>query len=149
MLCGPWLAMASACMPSCCFTCKACNRALSTARSASTRLPIPVFSVSCNLVTKILCAESFFADEPSRASAALTRVIELVSRTSAEEAALWVARLVEFVMTILAPEMERFSEISVIVFWASASARKAMPLGSELSRILAPSNSAFRRIELI
>jgi hypothetical protein len=39
---GAWLAIDRACAPSCCLTCRACSFADSFARSASTRLPMPL-----------------------------------------------------------------------------------------------------------
>src|SRR6185437_16630183 len=52
-ICGAWLAIESAWAPNCCCTCRACSRALSLARSASTRLPTPEFNWSVSCETKV------------------------------------------------------------------------------------------------
>ena len=45
-LCGAWLAMDSDCTANCCLVCKLVSLALSSARSASTKLPNPSFTES-------------------------------------------------------------------------------------------------------
>src|ERR1700733_7580066 len=47
-------------MPSCCLVCRACNCALSAARSASTRSPTPLVKASVRVLTKFDCVWIWF-----------------------------------------------------------------------------------------
>ena len=76
MACGAWLAIDRACMPSCCLTCSDCNRALSCAMLASTRLPMPAVRVSDSFWVKVDWIENFAEPDDSLASAELTLVSE-------------------------------------------------------------------------
>src|SRR3982751_1907357 len=77
MVCGAWLAIDKAWMPSCCLTCSDCNRALSWAMLASTRLPMPAVRVSDSFWVKEAWIENLAAPDDSLARAELTLVSEL------------------------------------------------------------------------
>src|SRR5690606_13126562 len=70
-----WLAIDSAWTPSCCLVCRAWSFALSFARSASTRFPIPASTESCSFVMKFRCEPSDLEPVPSLGSAPETLAI--------------------------------------------------------------------------
>src|SRR6201991_4175601 len=72
MVCGAWLAIDRACTPNCCLTCNDWRLALSSAILASTRLPMPVVSVSDSFWVKVAWIENFAAPADNLASAPLT-----------------------------------------------------------------------------
>src|SRR3984885_4477444 len=90
MVCGAWLAIARAWMPSCCLTCSDCNLALSCAMLASTRLPIPAVRVSDSFWVKVAWIENFAAPDDSLARAELTLVREAWITPIRAEALAWV-----------------------------------------------------------
>src|ERR1700742_229470 len=77
MVCGAWLAIDRAWTPSCCLTCSDCSIALSCAMLASTRLPMPVVSVSDSFWVKVAWIENFAAPADNLASAEFTLVSEV------------------------------------------------------------------------
>ena len=93
------LAIDSAWMPSCCLVCRACNFALSLARSASTRLPTPASRLSCSLPTKPRCEASDFDPVPSVESALADPELRYVEAVIAAALA-WVP-MVEVVSILL------------------------------------------------
>src|ERR1700761_5068459 len=110
MVCGAWLAIDSAWIPSCCFTCRACRLALSCAMLASTRLPMPCVRVSDSFCEKVAWIENFAAPDDSLAKAELTLVSEDWIVATRVEALAWVEIVdVAFKVTI---EPDR------LIFWA-------------------------------
>ena len=77
-------------MPSCCLTCSDCNVALSCAMLASTRLPMPVVSVSDSFWAKVAWIENFAAPADNLARAELTLVSEVWIVAIRVEAFAWV-----------------------------------------------------------
>ena len=90
MVCGAWLAIDSAWMPSCCLTCSDCSEALSCAMLASTRLPMPVVSVSDSFWANVAWIENFAAPADNLARAELTLVSEVWIVATRVEALAWV-----------------------------------------------------------
>src|SRR3954462_13854075 len=123
MVCGPWLAMDRACTPSCCLTCRAWRVALSCARLASTRLPMPAVRVSDSFWEKVAWIENFAAPEDNLARAELTLVSEAWIVATKVEAFDWVEIVaVDFRVTI-APDSFMFWAAVVIRRVPSAEAR--------------------------
>src|SRR3984885_5238263 len=110
MVCGAWLAIARAWTPSCCLTCSDCNRALSCAMLASTRLPMPVVSTSDNFWAKVAWIENFAAPADSLASAELTLVSEVWIVAIKAEALAWVEIVAVDLMVTIEPDR--------LMFWA-------------------------------
>src|SRR5436190_195509 len=108
MVCGAWLAMDRAWMPSCCLTCSDCNRALSCAILASTRLPMPAVRVSDNFWVKVAWIENFAAPDDSLARAELTLVSEVCSTPIKAEALTWVETVAVDLRVTIAPDNLRF-----------------------------------------
>src|ERR1700754_1328817 len=145
MVCGAWLAIDRACTPSCCLTCKDCSIALSCARLASTRLPIPVVRVSDSFWTKVPWIENFAAPDDNLASAALTLVSELWIVATRDEALAWVEMVeVDFIVTIV-PDSDMFWAPVVIRRVPSAEAKAVIWLVEPSTR-LKPLNTAFLTI---
>src|SRR5471030_2134604 len=90
MVCGAWLAIDRAWMPNCCLTCKDCNDALSCAMLASTRLPMPVVSVSDRFWVKVAWIENFAEPDDNLAKAESTFVSEVWMVLIRAEALAWV-----------------------------------------------------------
>src|SRR6202000_220567 len=108
IVCGAWLAIDRAWMPSCCLTCSDCNWALSCAILASTRLPMPWVRVSDSFWVKVAWIENFAAPADNLASAPLTLVREVWSVAIKAEALAWVEIVaVDFKVTI-EPDKLRF-----------------------------------------
>src|ERR1700754_4675433 len=117
MVCGAWLAMDRAWMPSCCLTCSDWRRALSWARLASTRLPIPVVRVSDSFWAKVAWIENFAAPDDSLARAELTLVSEAWIVATRADALAWVETVaVDFRVT---------TEPDSFRFWAAVVMRRA------------------------
>src|SRR6478672_4397831 len=115
--------MERACTPSCCLTCSDCNRALSCAMLASTRLPIPAVKVSDSFWVKVAWIENLAAPDDSLARAELTLVSEAWITLIRAEALAWVETVeVDFKVTIV-PESDRFWAAVVTRRVPSADAR--------------------------
>src|ERR1700748_2170334 len=123
MVCGAWLAIDSAWMSSCCFTCRDCNLALSCAMLASTRLPMPDVRVSDSFWAKVAWIENFAAPDDSLARAELTLVSEVWIVATSVEALAWVEIVaVDFRVTIDPDKASFWAEV-VIRRLPSADAR--------------------------
>src|ERR1700755_2885691 len=116
MVCGAWLAIDRAWMPSCCLTCSDCNLALSCAMLASTRLPMPAVRVSDSFWVKVAWIENLAAPDDSLARAELTLVSEDWITLIRAEALAWV-EIVDVVFTVTI-------EPDSFMFWAWAVIRR-------------------------
>src|SRR3954462_13690130 len=116
MVCGCWLAIDSACTPSCCLTCSDWSLALSLAMLASTRLPIPAVSVSDSFWAKVAWIENFAAPADNLASAALTLVREFWIVATKVDALAWV-EIVEVAFTVTMVDDR-------LIFWAAVVMRR-------------------------
>src|ERR1700755_205454 len=103
-------------MPSCCLTCSDWRRALSWARLASTRLPIPVVRVSDSFWEKVAWIENFAAPDDSLARAELTLVSEAWIVATRVEALAWVEIVAVDVMVTILPDS--------FMFWAEVVIRR-------------------------
>src|SRR3569833_882781 len=106
--CGAWLAMERAWTPSCCLVCSAWSVALSLARSASTRLPMPVCRVSESLDTKFSCVVSALDLVPSWASEALTLLLQVSTGVIIAVAIAVVPSVSVALMVMIVPPRVRF-----------------------------------------
>src|ERR1700744_2428050 len=103
-------------MPSCCLTCSDCSEALSCAMLASTRLPMPVVSVSDRFWANVAWIENFAAPADNLARAELTLVSEDWMVATRVEALDWVEiDAVEAMVTIEPPRL---------IFWAWGGIRR-------------------------
>src|SRR6266700_4229502 len=139
---GAAFAIERAWMPNCCLTCSDWSLALSVAMSASTRLPIPAFSVSTSLEMNCSWIENFFTPEANLANAALTFWIErLIVPTMVE--ALAAVEIVEVLFTVtMEPDSFRVWPATVIFLVPPAEAR-AWKLAVVPSTMLVPLHDAF------
>src|SRR6201995_5025638 len=103
-------------MPSCCLTCSDCSEALSCAMFASTRLPMPVVSVSDRFWANVDWIENFAAPADNLARAALTLVSEDWIVATKVEALDWVE--MEAVEAKVTTEPDR------LIFWACEVMRR-------------------------
>ena len=105
------MAIDSVWMPSCCCTCNAVRLALSSAMSASTRLPTPSLRISISVVWNSVCNSSRLAETPSSATWELTETIADSIRVRAAEAA---ELLVRTVVSMPMPVGVRFWALTVM-----------------------------------
>src|ERR1700744_3370631 len=117
--------------------------ALSVAMSASTRLPMPVVSVSDNCETKLDWIENFFAPLDSLASAASTLLSEGSTGEITVQAESCVEIEADLPMVTMLPLRLMFSEATVMRCEPSADARAEMPPVDEPSIRLKPLKLAF------
>src|ERR1700748_2114008 len=140
MVCGDWLEMDRAWMPSCCLTCSDWSLALSWAMLASTRLPMPVVRVSDSFCEKVAWIENFAAPEDNWARAELTLVSEAWMVATSVEALAWVEIVAGYFKVTMLPDSFRFWAAVVMRRLPSAEA-SAVILVVEPSTRLKPLNT--------
>ncbi len=116
--------------------------------SASTRLPIPAFSESCSLPTKVWWFDRAVEAVPSLARAAETLLIEVSSVVSRFDAEVADAKVAELETETIEPPSDMFSPATVIVLEPLELARAEIELLVP-SMMLMPLNDAFDRVLVI
>src|ERR1700761_9403244 len=129
-------------MPSCCLTCSDCSEALSCAMFASTRLPMPVVSVSDRFWANVAWIENFAAPADNLARAELTLVSEDWMVAIKAEALVWVEIVLVFLMVTIVPDRFIFWDAVVMRRVPSDEARAVIWLVEPSTR-LKPLNTAF------
>src|SRR5580704_890738 len=121
-------------MPSCCLTCRDCNEALSCAMLASTRLPMPLVSVSDSFWANVAWIENFAAPADNLARAELTLVSEAWIVATRVEALVCVEIEAVDLMVTIEPDRLRFWAEVVMRRVPSADAKAVIWFVEPLTR---------------